>query len=149
MAVTITVPNLFKTELGKGTIDFRSDVFHIILMASGWTIDPDSDGTYADISANEIGVTGPYVLGGYLLVTDSAWAQNNTNDTAELTWDDHIFEAVSAEMDEACAAVIVRLANGSTIQTTDLVVGSIDFGQNVTLGIAATLQLQDLGYTEM
>lgn len=147
MAVTLTVSNEFKYEMGIESIDLSSDTCKVILMASGFTYDPDSHGTYGDVSASEITSAGGYTVGGYNLTVDSAWAQNNTDDTAEITWDDKTFTASGAAFDTFCAAVIVVTVDGTT-DSTDIILGCIEFGQDIDVADGNSFQLQDIGYTK-
>lgn len=140
MAVTLTIPNEFFYEKGKEGVDFSSDTFKIILMASGFTFDPDTHGTYSDVSGSEITSAGGYTVGGTSLSVDSAWAQNNTDNNAEIAWNDVTFTASGAAFDTFCAAVIYDDDNGS-----DVIVGCIELGQDIDIADGSSFQLQDLG----
>jgi len=147
MAIVITIPNKFKTELGKGSVDFSSDTFKMILMGSGFVFDPDTDGTYADISADEITSAGGYTVGGTALTVDSAWAQDNANDKATIAWNNCTFTASGADYDTFCAGVIVHTID-STTDTTDLVVCCIAIGTDIDVTDGLSFIFQTLGYDE-
>lgn len=141
MAITRSIPNEFLFESGKSAIDFSNDDFKVILMASGFTFNPDTHGTYSDVSASEIDNSGGYTVGGYALVESSAWAQNNTDNTAEIAWADHTFTASGAAFDAFCAAIIYDDTHAS-----DVIVACIALGQDISLADGSSFQLQDLGF---
>ena len=141
MAITATVSNEFKYEKGKGNVDFSSDTFKCILMAPGFTFDKDVHGTYSDVSGEEISSTGGYTVGGQTLSTDSAWAQDNTNDKGSISWSDESFAASGADMDTFCAAIMYDDSHGS-----DVIVGCIDLGADVTIPDGESFQLRNLSF---
>jgi len=147
MAITLTVSNEFKLELGKGSVDFSSDTFKIILMGTGFVFDPDTDGQYQDVSADEITSAGGYTVGGQTLTVDSAWAQDNTNDKAALTWADETFTASGAAFDTFCAGIIVKTTDATT-DATDFIVGCIATGADIDVEDGKSFIFQDLGYDE-
>ena len=143
MAVTLTVSNEFKFEKGKGMVDFSSDSFKIILMESGFVFDPDADGVYADISAEEITSAGGYTVGGYALSTTTAWNQDNANDRAYIEWTDKVFTASGAAFDTFCAAIIYDDDHGS-----DVIVGCIEFGTDIDVPDAGTFTVTNMAYQD-
>lgn len=142
MAVTCTISNEFKYEKGLGAVLFNSHTFKVILMADGFVFNPDTHGTYSDVSASEITSAGGYTVGGYALSVDSAWAQNNTDNTAEIAWVDKTFTASGAAFDTFCAAIIYDDTHAS-----DVIVGCIDLDQSIDIADGGSFQLQDMGYT--
>jgi len=145
MAVTLTVSNKFKYEMGIESVDLSSDTCKVILMESGFVYDKDVDGTYAQVSTEEITTAGAYTAGGYALTVDSAWAQDNANDKAAITWVDKTFTASGAAFDTFCAAIII-LSVDATTDSTDVIIGCIEFGQDIDVADGNSFQLQDLGY---
>ena len=147
MAVTLTVPNEFKLELGKGSIAFQTGTFKLILMATGFVFDQDTDGQYQDISADEITSAGGYTVGGQVITADDAWQQDNTNNKAFITWLDETFSASGADFDQFCAGVIIYTSDATT-DATDFVVGCIDLGTNIDVTDGNDFDFQNLGYDE-
>lgn len=143
MAVTLTVPNGFKYEMGIGAVDMSSNAHKVILMASGFVFNPDTHSTYASLSASEITNAGGYTVGGYALTVDSAWAQDDVNNRASITWMDKTFTASGAAFNTFCAAVIYNDTHAS-----DLVIGCIAFGQDINVADGNSFQLQDMGYNK-
>jgi hypothetical protein len=141
MAVTLSIPNKLFYEMGIEGVNFSSDTFKVILMGDGFTFNPDTHGTYSDVSASEITSAGGYTVGGVTLTADSAWAQNNTDDNSGMTWNDEIFTASGAAFDTFCAAIIYDDDNAS-----DVIIGCIDLGQNIDIAAGSSFQLQDLGF---
>ena len=147
-AVTLTVSNEFKYQMGLGAVNCSSDTFKVILMADGFTFNKDTHGTYSDVSASEITNAGGYTVGGYTLTVDSAWAQDNTGDESGLTFVDKTFTASGAAFDTFCAAIIYddTHANYDFGTSVDVILGCIDFGQNIDVADGNSFQLQDMGY---
>lgn len=108
--------NALKATFDK-LIDWHDDVFHITLVGSGYNPDQALDDAWSDISANEITGTG-YTAGGQVVdistaidglaididASDESWASS----TLDATW-----------------AVIVHIANGTSIQSTDIPVACV------------------------
>ena len=150
MAVTRTLSNRFKTELGKGTIDFSdatAGAFRVILMTTAYAFDPDTHNTYLDIKASEITTAGGYEKLTKALVADSAWAQDNVNNKAAIAWENVTWIASGADFDAIGAAVILQYdAGGSATGDNSLVIGCIDFGTDHTVADGVSFQLQNLGF---
>jgi hypothetical protein len=139
MAITKTVSNRFKLELGIGAVSFVDDSFKVILMAPGFVFNKDSHGTLAAVLASEI--TG---AGGYsekTLVADVAWNQDNVNDLAYLDWSDVNWAASGGDCDNFSAAIVY-----DDTHADDIVVGCIDFGETIVLVDGSTFRLQDTGF---
>ncbi len=139
MAITKILSNRFKLELGKGSVNFGSDAFKVMLMASGFTFDKDIDGTVGDVLASEITNAGGYSEKD--LVTDVAWNQDDVNDLAFLDWEDVTWSAVGADFDDFGAAIIYDDTHADGV-----VVGCIDFGEIITLTDESSFRLQDTGF---
>lgn len=141
MATTVTVSNEFKYEKGKEGVDFSSDTFKLVLLESGFTFDPDTHGTYSDISGDEITSAGGYTVGGETLSVDSAWAQNNTDDEAAIEWADKALTASGADFDTFCAAAIIDDSHASKV-----VVGCLELGQDIDVPDGQSFLFQNLKF---
>ena len=142
MAITKTLSNRFLAEMGLAGINFGSDTFRAALMAVEFVFDPDSHGTYADISASEISGAGGYAA--QALSVSSAWAQDNTNDKAALAWQDETFSASGGAYDDFSAVVIYDDSHAD-----DVVVGCIDLGQTLTVPDGDSWVLENIGFEIM
>ena len=143
MAITLTVSNEWKYEMGIEGVNLSSDTFNVVLMATGFIFNKDTHGTYSDISASEITDAGGYTVGGEALTAATAWAQDNTNDRGRISWQDKTFTAGTAAFDTFCAACIVDVTNAS-----DVVLGCIEFGQDIDVAAGNSFQLQDMAYNK-
>lgn len=143
MAVTLTIPNEFKFEKGKGAVDFSSDSFKIILMATGFVFAKDTHGTYADVSASEITNAGGYTVGGQALAITTAWNQDNTGDRGYIAFTDEVFTASGAAFDTFCAAIIYDDTHAS-----DVIVGCIEFGQDIDVADGNSFTVEDMSYQD-
>jgi len=141
MAITRTVSNLFKTELGKGTVDLTSDAYKLILLEVGFVYDKDAHGTYADVSANEIATGYGYTQNTTAPAIDSAWAQDNVNDKASLTWADITFTAAGGDIEDFVAAIIYDDTHASNV-----IIGCIEFGQTISVTSGNSYTLEQLGF---
>ena len=139
MAITKTLSNRFKLELGKGAVNLSSDAFKVMLMASGFIFDRDLHGTLADVLADEITDAGGYLRKD--LITDVAWNQDNVNDLAFLDWKDVTWFAAGTAFDNFSAAIVY-----DDTHADDLVVGCIDLGAIITLIDGSGFRLQDPGF---
>lgn len=133
--------NKIKFELGKAGIDFTSDTFKVALMDILFVFDPDTHGTFADVSASEIASTGAYVAG--TLTVETAWNQDNDNDRAYLEWNNYTFSAVGANMETFGSAIVYDDTHADKV-----IVGCIDFDTDIAVSDGNSFQLQDLGYDE-
>lgn len=118
--------NNFRLLLAQGEIDFSSDVFKIILMAEGFTFDPDSHDLYADVASYELAAGYGYTTGG-LTLTGVVIAQDDINDRVNISWNNAGWTATGDDVGPVCGAIIYD----DTV-TGDPVVGFIDFGGSYT-----------------
>ena len=135
----LSLSNRFKYEQGLGTNDFSSDTYKIMLMAAGFSFDPDAHGTKADVAASEISSNGGYTE--QTLAVNSAWVQDNTNDKGALTWNNVTWTASGAAFDNFRAAIIYNDTHAS-----DIIVGCIDFETDLSVPDGLTFQVQNLGF---
>ncbi len=150
MAVTRVLSNGFKLELGKGSIDFSdatAGAFRVILMKAQaeFTFDRDTMGTYGDVSGDELATLYGYTQLDEALVIDSAWAQNNADNKAEISWNNVTWTADGGSIGPTSAAIILQYDAGNGGDDS-LVVGCIDFGEDITVTDGISFQLQNIGF---
>lgn len=143
MAVTKTLSNKFFLELGKGMIDFSTDSFFVILMDDTYAFNRDTHALYSDISASELSTGNGYTVADYTLTASSAWAQDNTGDKGAIVWEHATWTVSTGSIGPTGAAVILQ--TNSTLADS-VIVGCIDFGENVTVTDGVSFQLQNLGF---
>ena len=150
MAVTRTLSNKFKLELGKGSIDLSNataGAFRVILMNNTFTFDRNTHGAYEDIKADELAALNGYTKLDKALVASAAWAQDNVNDKATISWENPTWTAASGSIGPTGAAVVVQYdAGGTATGDNSLIVGCIDFGEDITVTDGVSFQLQNMGF---
>lgn len=142
MAITKTVSNRFKLELGKAAIDFSSDVFKAVLMEDGFVFDKDAHGELADVNGAPSEIIS--ATGGYeekTLVVDTAWNQDDTNDLAFIDWENVTWTASGANFDDFDGILVYDSSHAD-----DVIVGYIDLGQTITLVDGNSFQAQNMGF---
>lgn len=146
MAVTREVSNKFKLEQGKGSVDFGTDEFRVILMQDldTFTFDKDLHGTYGDLSASELAEGYGYAQLDKILDVDEVWQQDNVNDKAYLTWLNPTWTASGGSIGPTSAAVVVQY--NSVTPADSLVVGCISFGEDITVTDGISFQVQLMGF---
>lgn len=106
-------------NISKAQINLSADTFVMVLVTSAYTPAPDTNSTWANVSASEVATGGGYTVGGVVLSSVSC-----TLTGATVTW-------TSASVSWSAAtftckyAVIVRRAGGSLV-SGDLLVGYVD-----------------------
>ena len=150
MAVTRTLSNEFKLELGKGSIDLSdatTGAFRVILMNTTFAFNRDTHGTYEDIKADELATLNGYTKLDKALVADSAWAQDDVNDKAAISWENPTWTAASGSIGPTGAAIVLQYdATGTVTGDNSLIVGCIDFGEDITVTDGVSFQLQNMGF---
>lgn len=141
MAVTLTVANKLKYEMGIGTIDFSSATFKVALMATSFAFGAGTHGLWSDASGSEITPGSGYAAGGETLTAATAWAQDNASDQAAISWSDVTWTASGGDIGPFGAAIIYNSSHASSV-----VVGCIDLGTDVTVSDGNDFTLKDLGY---
>lgn len=141
-----TGPSLrFRKVLAYGDADMSGDSFKAILMDTGFSFDPDTDHSYSDVSADELGDGNGYTqdtktLSGVTLTESTA------NDRLEVTWSDVTWTASGGAIGPTPGMIIyddtITTAGGAT--TADPVVGYIDFGSEITQADGGTLTIKNL-----
>lgn len=111
--------NNYHEELGKGSIDYTTDTFYLMLMTDTYTPDIDADAFRADLS-NEASGTG-YTAGGQA-VGNVTWTQDNTNNRAVLDFDPEVYSTVT--LPSVAGAVLYKSTGAAA---TDILICYIDF----------------------
>lgn len=124
-----TIANKARFELANARIDFASDTFKVILMASGFTFNPDTHHGYADVSANELANGNGYTTGGATL-SGVAVTENDTTDLTEITWNNVTWTASGGTIGPTPGAIIYD--DSATAPQADTLIGYIDFGGEQT-----------------
>ena len=148
--------NEFRYRLGKGELDFSdtgAGAFRIILMQSKETFlfGKDAHGSYADVKSSELANGNGYTQLDKNLVIGNAWAQNNTDNKAAISWDNIIWTASSGNIGPISAAIILQYdatdpGGDGAIGDLSLIVGCINLGQDVIVADGLMFQLQNLGF---
>jgi len=127
--MTSTIANKARYELAHGRIDFSTDTFKIILMASGFTFNPDTHHGYSDLSANELASGNGYSTGGNTLSGVSV-TEDDSSDRTEITWANTTWTASGGDIGPTPGAVIFD--DTTTSPQADTIIGYIDFGTEQT-----------------
>lgn len=105
-------------QVGQAGINLSTGTFVMILVTTAYTPAPNTDATYANVSANEIATGGGYTVGGQVMST--TWTLSTATSTfnfTSVTWS--TFTAVGRY------AVIVQRA-GASLASTDKLVAYVD-----------------------
>lgn len=136
-----TIANKARFELANGRIDFSSDTFKIILMASGFTFDPDTHHGYADVSASELPTGNGYTAGGNTL-SGIGIVENDTLDLAVITWGDTTWTASGGDIGPTPGAIVYD--DTATSPQADTLIHYIDFGAEVTQADGGTATITNI-----
>lgn len=137
----LTLSNRFKHEKGIAGIDFSSHTFKLAIMAAGFTFDPDTHGTWADVSASELAGGSGYTAGGETLTVSSAWAQDNVNDRASISWNNLTVTANGGDIGPFQRAIIYDDTHADNV-----ILGCVDIETQVTILDGDNYRFEDLGY---
>lgn len=143
MALTKTVTARALYELGKGTINFSTHTFKMILVGSTFVFSHTDHQTYANVDTEEqIAGEHGYTTGGYTLSVPSGseWAQDNDNGMAVLDW-----EAVSVTANGGDLEFSGALTYDDT-HASDVLISCIELGETVTVVDGDTFEFTDLGF---
>ncbi|WP_428485935.1 hypothetical protein [Rhodopila sp.] len=118
-AGNVTVYSNAALALTKAAMNLASDTFVCILVTASYTPAPNTDATYANVSANEVATGGGYTQGGVVLtsVTDTLSGATVTYNAAAASW--------SSATITAQYAVIVHRA-GASLASTDLLLSYVN-----------------------
>ena len=146
MAITLQIPNRLLLELGKGGINFNSNIHKLILLAPSFVFNPASHGTYAEVISGtnyELPTANGYTVGGFTLspieVGGSYWYQDNTNNKGTLGWS-NLTVTATGELVFAHAVVY------DDTHANDVVVGYIGLNETVTLPSGEIFIFEELGF---
>lgn len=134
------VSNHCKFQLVSGNIDFDTDSFKIILMATGFTFNIDTHATYADVSASELATGNGYTQNTKTLA-NVAVAEDDTDDRAEVTWDDAVWTASGGSIGPSPGAIIF-----DDTSSDDTVIGFIDFVSDQTATDGGTFTVPNIEF---
>lgn len=135
-----TVSNHAKYMLGTGAINFSSDSFKIILMATGFTFNKDTHATYADVSASELATANGYTQNTKTLGTSTV-SEDDTNDRLSVTWANAQWTASGGSIGPTPGAIIY---DDTTSDNT--VIGYIDFTENQTATSGGTFTVPNIEF---
>lgn len=138
MAITETLSNHWKYQLGKKMVDVSADTFKIILMNDSFAFDKDAHATLADVIASPSAelATGYGYTRQNKALSSGSWAEDDTNDKGIRTFDNVSWTASGGSIGPTGSAVIY---DDTTADKT--VVGCIDYGTDYTIPDGASLQI--------
>jgi len=141
MAVTRTLSNHYKYQLGVGNIDFSSDVIKMILLNTTYAFDKDADATLADVTADQLSTANGYTQDNKTLANVTV-TEDDTNDQLSVTWDDVTFTASGGDIGPFGAAIIY-----DDTTADDTVIACIDLGTDRTIVNGESYQFTDIQVT--
>ncbi|MCK5605905.1 hypothetical protein KAR91_28670 [Candidatus Pacearchaeota archaeon] len=146
-------PNSYKVMLMKGQIHATDkagtgavDVFKIILMQSGFVFDKDNHNAYADVIASEIPNGNGYTTGGITL-SGVGLVVNNTDDRADLTFNNAQWDAVTGSLVASGAILYDDTTDSATEDYTDAIVSYKDAGGDITATPGTPIIVQSIKET--
>lgn len=133
--------NHYKFQLVSGNIDWDTDSFKIILMATAFTFDKDAHATYANVSASELATGNGYTQNTKTLPAATV-TEDDTNDRAEITF------AADPDIQWTASGGSIGPSPGAIIfddtTTDDTIVGYIDFGSDQTATDGGTFTIDSI-----
>ena len=113
--------------MAKGDIDFETHSYKIILMAEGYSFNPATHATYADVSASELTAGNGYTQNNKALASINI---NRDDSLYKLTisWANATWTADGGSIGPACGAIIFDDSHGEAP-----IVQWIDFGTSGTV----------------
>lgn len=135
MAITVTVSNHAKYQLGIGNLNITSDTIKIILMDDSFVFDPDAHATLADITANQLATGNGYTQDDKIL-TGVVASENDTEDKATWTFDNATWTA-TGDIGPIGAYVLY-----DDTTSDDTVISCVDFGTDYTISAGMSFQAQ-------
>ncbi len=117
--------------------DLVNDNLKIILLGSGFSYDPETQGTYGDIQASEIAEGNGYIAGGQSLANKSIIMSGGE---AVVRADNVLWYASGGDFPPVCAAAVY-----DDTSADKTIISVIEFGQdyNVTDGTVLIINLED------
>jgi hypothetical protein len=143
--MTTGVSLRFRKVLAVGDADLESDTIKAILMATGYTFNPDTHTKYADVSASELATGNGYTTGGQSL-TGVALTESTTNDRLEVTWDTVSWTATSGSIGPTPGMILVddTITTAGGAATAKPILGYIDFGTGLTQVAGGSLNITNI-----
>ncbi len=138
MAVTVTISNHAKYQLGLGNLDITNDTLKIILMDDTFAFDQDTHATLADVTANQLATANGYTQDDKTLTGVTA-AENDTDDKATWTFDNATWTASGGSIGPTGAYVIYDETTAD-----DTVIGCVDYGTDYTISDGSSFQAQSV-----
>lgn len=130
--MTGTIANNFRVLLAQGSVDFDANTFKAIAMKEGFIFNKASHDLYADVSTSEQGTGFGYTVGGATL-SGVAVAQNDTDNRADITWNNITWTASGGDVGPLAGVIIYDDSISG-----DPIVGYIDFGGAYTVADGGT-----------
>jgi len=143
MAAGVTLSNKIKYLLLTKNIDFSSDTFKIILMASGFVFNKDTHHGYADVAGQELANGNGYTTGGVTL-TGVSVTEDDTDDRGEVIWNNATWTAVGGPIGPTPGATVFD--DTPTTPQADPVVQYIDFGGEQTQADGGVATISNIGF---
>ena len=133
-----TIANNFRVLLANGSVDFDAQTFKAIAMKEGFVFNRTTHDLYADVSASEQGTGFGYTAGGVTL-SGVAIAQNDTDNRADITWNNITWTASGGDVGPIAGVIIYN----DTI-AGDPIVGYINFGGSYTVADGGTATIANV-----
>ena len=132
------IANNFRVLLAQGSVDFDANTFKAIAMKEGFVFNRATHDLYSDVSTYEQGTGFGYTVGGVTLSGVSI-AQNDTDNRADITWDNITWTASGGDVGPLAGVIIL---NDSL--TNDPVVGYINFSGAYTVADGGTATIANV-----
>ena len=133
-----TIANNFRVLMAQGLVDLDTHTFKAIAMKEGFVFNRATHDLYADVSTYEQGTGFGYTVGGVTL-TGVAVAQNDTDNRADVTWNNITWTASGGDVGPLAGVIIYD----DTI-SGDPIVGYIDFGGSYTVADGGTATIANV-----
>ena len=132
------IANNFRVLMAQGLVDLDTQTFKAIAMKEGFVFNRATHDLYADVSTYEQGTGYGYTVGGVTL-TGVAVAQNDTDNRADVTWNNITWTASGGDVGPIAGVIIYN----DTI-AGDPIVGYIDFGGAYTVADGGTATIANV-----
>jgi hypothetical protein len=138
MAITCTLSNHWRYQVGAKAVDIQNDTFKAILVNTTFAFDKDAHATLADVIASsspELATGNGYTQQNKAL-TGGTWTEDDANDKGIRTFDNITWTASGGSIGPTGALVIY-----DDTTADDTVVGCVDFGDDYTIPDGTNLQI--------
>lgn len=136
-----TIANNFRVLMAQGLVDLDTQTFKAIAMKEGFVFNRATHDLYADVSTYEQGTGFGYTVGGVTL-TGVAVARNDTDNRADVTWNNITWTASGGDVGPLAGVIIYD--DSLTSPNTDAIVGYIDFGGSYTVADGGTATIANV-----